>query len=77
MGAFGALAGFSGDLKDAVLIFPTDGASASETARGRPELSFPFTPQKSGYWRLFIQTKTNGLKRFASFGVNVAAPPQF
>lgn len=74
MGAFGALAGFSGDLEEAILSFPDGGEAESESARGGPQLTFSFTPQRPGYWKLWLQTKTNGFTHFASFGVNVSEP---
>ena len=74
MGAFGALAAFSGDLESAILSF-TDNAPLGEAPRGGPQLSFEVTPPSPGYWRLFVQTKVNGLTRVGRFGVNVGLPP--
>lgn len=75
MGAFGALAGFSGDLKAAILSFADGGGAESESSRGGPQLTFPFTPQRPGCWKLWVETKINGFTHLACFGVNVSEPP--
>ncbi len=63
MGAYAHLVAFSEDFKTIAHIHPMN--------EGSTDLSFHFSPSKKGFYKLFLQIKTNGEERFIPFGVKV------
>ena len=48
------------------------GAEPSKNSdRGGPELDFHIEPNKSGFWKIWVQVKAKGKDLFIPFGVNV------
>lgn len=71
MGAYAHIVGFNEDWEKVIHIHPMGEEPTQADQRGGPELQFHIEPAKSGFVKLFVQTRINGKDVFAPFGVRV------
>ncbi len=71
MGAFAHIVAINEDFKTIAHIHPMGIEPSKNSDRGGPELEFHIEPNKPGFWKIWVQVKTNGKDLFVPFGVNV------
>ena len=71
MGAFAHGVGFSSDLEAVLHVHPHGAEPQSKAERAGPEIAFHVSPDRAGFYRLYIQVRINGRDIFAPFGVHV------
>ena len=71
MGAFAHGVGFSSDLEAVLHVHPHGDEPRSKAERAGPEIAFHVSPDRAGFYRLYIQVRINGRDIFAPFGVHV------
>ncbi|MBN9413627.1 MAG: hypothetical protein J0H12_06885 [Candidatus Paracaedimonas acanthamoebae] len=71
MGAFAHIVAINEDFNTIAHVHPMGKEPTDEKARGGPELMFHFMPEKSGFYKIWLQIKLAGKEIFVPFGVNV------
>lgn len=71
MGAFAHIVAINEDFETIAHVHPMGKEPSSEKDRGGPELMFHFQPEKSGYYKVWVQVQINGKEVFVPFGVTV------
>lgn len=71
MGAFAHIVAINDDFKTIAHIHPMGEEPSKNSDRGGPELNFHIEPNKSGFWKIWVQVKAKGKDLFIPFGVNV------
>ncbi|MBN9413060.1 MAG: hypothetical protein J0H12_03970 [Candidatus Paracaedimonas acanthamoebae] len=71
MGAFAHIVAINEDFKTIAHVHPMGKEPTDEKERGGPELMFHFMPEKSGFYKIWLQIKLAGEEIFVPFGVNV------
>ena len=73
MGAFAHAVGFSSDLEAVLHVHPHGAEPQSKAERAGPEIAFHVSPNRPGFYRLYVQVRINGHDIFAPFGVQIDA----
>lgn len=71
MGTFAHIVAINQDFKSIAHIHPMGKEPSKPSDRGGPELDFHMEPDKSGFWKIWVQVKIKGKEVFVPFGVNV------
>jgi len=71
MGTFAHIVAINQDFKSIAHIHPMGVEPSKPSDRGGPELDFHMEPDKSGFWKIWVQVKIEGKEVFVPFGVNV------
>lgn len=71
MGAFAHIVAINEDFNTIAHVHPMGKEPTDEKERGGPELMFHFMPEKSGFYKIWLQIKLEGQEVFVPFGVNV------
>lgn len=71
MGAFAHIVVINEDFETIAHVHPMGIEPTKESERGGPELAFHFKPNKSGFWKIWVQVKIHGKDVFVPFGVDI------
>lgn len=71
MGAFAHIVAINEDFNTIAHVHPMGKEPTNDTERGGPELEFHFMPEKSGFYKIWLQIKLENKEVFVPFGVNV------
>jgi hypothetical protein len=71
MGAFAHGVGFSHDLGSVLHVHPHGPEPQSKAERAGPQIGFHISPERTGFYRLYVQVRVEGRDLFAAFGVQV------
>jgi hypothetical protein len=69
MGAFAHIVAINEDFETIAHVHPMGKEPSNKKDRGGPELQFHFEPEKSGYYKIWLQVQLNGKDVFVPFGV--------
>lgn len=71
MGAYAHIVAINEDFETIAHVHPMGDEPTTEDDRGGPLLKFHFEPEKSGYYKIWLQTKIEGKDTYVPFGVEV------
>lgn len=71
MGAFAHTVAINEDFETIAHVYPMGEEPSSEKGRGGPELMFHFEPEKSGFYKIWLQVQLAGKDVYVPFAVYV------